>query len=79
MRRSILASNRRDLRVRRPGTQRCGERGAHMPEQSTVVVSGQGHVHTARVQCRDDDEETGGGLLGNAPIVGNLPGLSGIL
>ena len=45
---------------------------------NTVVVQGK-VVSTPQSPVCDDDEETGGGLLGNAPIVGNLPGLGGIL
>lgn len=50
------------------------------PQNNKVILQGeelpvpaQGHV-----VC-DDDPGGGDGLLGNAPVVGNLPGLSGVL
>ena len=44
---------------------------------NTVVVQGK-VVSTPDSQVCDDDLP-GGGLLGNAPVVGNLPGLGGVL
>ena len=44
---------------------------------NTVVVQGK-VVSTPDSQVCDDDVP-GGGLLGNAPVVGNLPGLGGVL
>ena len=29
--------------------------------------------------CNTDSDDASGGLLGNAPVVGNLPGLGGVL
>lgn len=48
------------------------------PNQNTVILQGQPLPRQGNVVC-DDDETGGGGLLGNAPVVGNLPGLGGIL
>lgn len=45
---------------------------------NTVVVQGK-VVSTPESPVCDDDVTGGEGLLGNAPIVGNLPGLGGIL
>lgn len=44
---------------------------------NTVVV--QGEVVSPPDNAACDDDVTGGGLLGNAPVVGNLPGLGGVL
>ena len=44
---------------------------------NTVVVQGK-VVSTPDSQVCDDDVP-GGGLLGKAPVVGNLPGLGGVL
>ena len=44
---------------------------------NTVVV--QGKVVSPPDNAACDDDVTGGGLLGNAPVVGNLPGLGGVL
>jgi type 1 fimbria pilin len=44
---------------------------------NTVVVQGKVVSPPDNAVC--DDDVTGGGLLGNAPIVGNLPGLGGLL
>jgi hypothetical protein len=47
------------------------------PNTNTVIVQGKPLPQQGNVVC--DDDETGGGLLGNAPVVGNLPGLGGLL
>jgi hypothetical protein len=45
---------------------------------NTVTI--QGEVVPAPVNKPCDTDEAGGdGLLGNAPVVGNLPGLGGVL
>ena len=44
---------------------------------NTVVVQGEVVSPPDNAVC--DDDVTGGGLLGNAPVVGNLPGLGGVL
>ena len=44
---------------------------------NTVVVQGKVVQSPDNQAC--DDDSTGGGLLGNAPVVGNLPGLGGLL
>ena len=48
------------------------------PNKNTVIVQGEPLPRQGTVVC-DDDETGGRGLLGNAPVVGNLPGLGGIL
>ena len=44
---------------------------------NTVVVQGEVVSPPDNAVC--DDDVTGGGLLGDAPVVGNLPGLGGAL
>jgi hypothetical protein len=48
------------------------------PKNIMVRVQGQDLLPRPADQICDDDQ-TGGGLLGNAPVVGNLPGVGGIL
>ncbi len=45
---------------------------------NTVVVQGE-VVSPPDGQVCDDDVTGSGGLLGDAPVVGNLPGLGGLL
>jgi hypothetical protein len=46
--------------------------------QPKVFIQGE-IVNTPRSQVCDDDPTGNDGLLGNAPVVGNLPGLGGVL
>jgi hypothetical protein len=49
--------------------------------KNTVTIGNQGQVITVpqQTQVCDDDPMGGDGLLGDLPLVGNLPGLGGIL
>jgi uncharacterized cupredoxin-like copper-binding protein len=49
--------------------------------KNTVTIGNQGQVITVPQQSQvcDDDPVGGDGLLGDLPLVGNLPGLGGIL
>jgi uncharacterized cupredoxin-like copper-binding protein len=49
--------------------------------KNTVTIGNQGQVITVPQQSQvcDDDPMGGDGLLGNLPVVGNLPGLGGVL
>jgi hypothetical protein len=51
------------------------------PECPVSIVTAQGEVVSPSGQqlCENDPVDTDDGLLGNAPVVGNLPGLSGLL
>lgn len=44
----------------------------------TVIIQGE-IVSTPKGQVCDDDVAGNDGLLGNAPVAGNLPGLDGVL
>jgi hypothetical protein len=44
-----------------------------------VRVQGEIVTTPAGDACDSEPVESGGGLLGNAPVVGNLPGLGGVL
>ncbi|MGX9791384.1 hypothetical protein [Mycobacterium sp. MMS18-G62] len=49
--------------------------------KNTVTIGSQGKVITVpqQTQVCDDDPMGGDGLLGDLPVVGNLPGVGGIL
>ena len=49
--------------------------------KNTVTIGNQGQVITVpqQTQVCDDDPMGGDGLLGDLPLVGNLPGVGGIL
>jgi hypothetical protein len=59
------------------GSATAGATPATCPNQNKVILQGQELPRQGNVVC--DDDSTGRGLLGNAPLVGNLPGLGGIL
>ena len=48
--------------------------------KNTVTIGNQGQVVNVPQQSQVcDDDPTGDGLLGDLPVLGNLPGLGGIL
>ena len=49
--------------------------------KNTVTIGNQGQVITVpqQTQVCDDDPMGGDGLLGDLPLLGNLPGVGGIL
>ncbi|MDT5019092.1 MAG: hypothetical protein QOD39_5252 [Mycobacterium sp.] len=47
------------------------------PKTNVVIVQGKTLPSPGDQVC--DDDPGGDGLLGNAPVVGNLPGLGGVL
>jgi hypothetical protein len=48
--------------------------------KNTVTIGNQGKVINVPQQSQVcDDDPTSGGLLGDLPLLGNLPGLGGIL
>jgi hypothetical protein len=47
--------------------------------ETTVRIQGEIVPAPVGAPCDSDASDPGDGLLGNAPIVGNLPGLGGIL
>lgn len=63
------------LAIAAPAT--AGATPASCPNQNTVILQGQPLPTQGNVVC--DDDQTGRGLLRNAPLVGNLPGVGGIL
>ncbi len=55
----------------------AGATPATCPNTNTVIVQGKTLPQQGNLVC--DDDQTSRGLLGNAPVVGNLPGLGGLL
>jgi hypothetical protein len=53
------------------------EAAPNCPNSNTVILQGEPLPRQGNLIC--DDDAGGGGLLGNAPVVGNLPGLGGLL
>jgi hypothetical protein len=51
------------------------------PGCASETVRVQGEIVPAPVgaTCDSDSDDSSNGLLGNAPVVGNLPGLGGVL
>jgi hypothetical protein len=47
--------------------------------QNTVTIGNQGQVVKVPQYTQLCDDDQTGGLLGNSPLVGNLPGLGGLL
>jgi hypothetical protein len=47
--------------------------------KNTVTIGNQGQVVNLPQYSQVCDDDPTGGLLGDAPLVGNLPGLGGIL
>ena len=46
---------------------------------NTVTIQGEVVPAPVNQPCDNDEAGDGGGLLGDAPVVGNLPGLGGVL
>jgi hypothetical protein len=47
--------------------------------KNTVTIGNQGQVINVPQQSQVCDDDMSGGLLGDVPLLGNLPGLGGIL
>jgi hypothetical protein len=47
--------------------------------KNTVTIGNQGHVVNVPQQSQVCDDDPTGGLLGDLPVLGNLPGLGGLL
>jgi len=47
--------------------------------KNTVTIGNQGQVVNVPQQSQVCDDDPTGGLLGDLPVLGNLPGLGGIL
>jgi len=47
--------------------------------KNTVTINNQGQVVDVPQQSQVCDDDMNGGLLGDLPVLGNLPGLGGVL
>jgi hypothetical protein len=47
--------------------------------KNTVTIDNQGEVVNVPQQSQVCDDDMNGGLLGDLPVLGNLPGLGGVL